>query len=52
MFENSCIAINQLKNAGLLKNIREREGSEAREGCNNIKVKLIGSNVFISYNLI
>ena len=51
MFETSCIAINQLKNAGLLKNIREREGSEAREGCNNIKVKLIGSNVFIPDNL-
>ena len=31
MFETSCIAINQLKNAGLLKNIREREVSEAIE---------------------
>jgi hypothetical protein len=31
MFETNCIAIDQLKNAGLLKNIKEREVSEAIE---------------------
>ena len=31
VFETNCIAIDQLKNAGLLKNIKEREVSEAIE---------------------